>query len=128
MAAIVVDPPEREPRRYQRDWQADRWRGTPDEFVSAVEAALEEVKPHISYKPRPTATFEFRDESHQVVHSVEALRETAEAADPSEIKNLAVELNGPPSFRISGTASSGLRVKAEGSQCISTSTFMTYGP
>jgi hypothetical protein len=115
MAAIVVDPPERDPRRYQREWRADRWRGTPDEFVSAVEAGLEELQPHVSYEPRPMATFEFRDESHQVVHSIDALRETAGASEPSEIKNLSVELNGPPSFKISGNASTGLAVTAEGS-------------
>jgi hypothetical protein len=112
---IVIDPPEREPRRYPREWRADRWRGTPAEFVSAVEAALEELKPHIAYEPRPTATFEFQDESHQVVHGIDALRETAEGSDPSEIKNLSVELDGPPSFAISGAASDGLTVKAEGS-------------
>lgn len=113
---IVVDPPEREHRRYQREWGADHWRGTPDEFVSAVEAALEELKPHISYEARPTATFEFRDESHQIVNSIDALRQTAESSKPSEIKNLSVEVSGPPSFTISGTASKGLTVRAEGSQ------------
>lgn len=83
--------------------------------MSAVQAALEELKPHISYEPRPKTTFEFRDESHQVVHGIDALRQTAEASDPSEIKNLSVELDGPPSFTISGSASHGLTVKAEGS-------------
>ena len=115
MVAFVIDPPEREPRLYQREWRAEGWRGTPAELVSAVEAALEELKPHISYEPRPTATIEFRDESRQVVHGIDALRQTAEASDPSEIKNLSVELDGPPSFKISGTASSGLTARAEGS-------------
>lgn len=111
----MIDPPEREPRRYQREWRAEGWRGTPAEFVSAVEAALEELKPHVSYEPRPTATFEFRDESHQVVHGIDALRQTAEASDPSEIRNISVEVDGPPSFAILGVASDGLTVKAEGS-------------
>ncbi|HEX7278022.1 MAG TPA: hypothetical protein VF255_00235 [Solirubrobacterales bacterium] len=115
MAAIVVDRPEREPRRYQREWHADRWRGTPTDFVSGVEAALEELKPHISYEPRPTATFEFRDKSHQIVHGINPLRQMAEASAPSEIKNLAVEFDGPPSFSISGAALNGLTIKAEGS-------------
>jgi|GEM_PF-5546229 len=112
---IVVDPPEREPRRYQREWRAERWRGTPDEFVSAVEAALEELKPHLSDEPRPKATFDFQDESHQVVHGIDALRQTAEASDPSEIRNLSVEVDGPRSFAISGEAPGGLTVRAEGS-------------
>jgi hypothetical protein len=112
---IVIDPPEREPRRYPREWRAERWRGTLAEFVSAVEAALGELKPHISYEPHPTTTFEFQDESHQVVHGIDALRQTAEVSDPSELKNLSVEVDGPPSFAISGTASDGLTVKAEGS-------------
>lgn len=114
MAAFVVDPPEREPRRYQREWQAEAWRGTLDEIIEAVEAALDEVKKQGPAEPRPSATFVYKDGSRETTNGLDALKEVATQADPSEVENLTVELDGPHSFELAGTPRGGLRVSAEG--------------
>lgn len=114
MAAFVVDPPEREPRRYQREWWAETWRGTLDEIIAAVEAALEEVKKQGSAEPRPSATFVYKDGSRETVNGLDALKEVATQVNPSEVENLSVKLDGPPSFELAGTPRGGLRVSAEG--------------
>jgi hypothetical protein len=114
MAAFVIDPPEREPRRYQREWGAERWRGTLDEIIEAVEAALEEVKKQGPAEPRPSATFVYKDGSSETVNGLGVLKEAASQADPSEVKDLSVKLDGPPSFELTGTPGGGLAVSAEG--------------
>jgi len=112
--AFVVDPPEREPRLYQRGWEAEAWRGTLDEITEAVAAALDEVEKQGSAGPRPTATFVYGDGSRETVNGLEALKEAAAQADPGEVKRLSVKLDGPPSFGLVGTPREGLAVTAEG--------------
>jgi hypothetical protein len=114
---IVLDPPERGPRVYKREWKTSAWRGSLDEVVSAVQAALDELHRHGIQNLSETSVVDYKDGSSETINSLDAFREMVENAEPAEVKNLSVRLaGGTPSVLLRGTADRGLSVTAEGSE------------
>jgi len=114
---IVLDPPERGPRVYKREWKASAWRGSLDEIVGAVQAAVDEIHRQGTQHVGETSILEYKDGSSETINSLDALREAVENVDPAEVKNLTVRLaGGTPSVLLRGTADKGLSVTAEGSE------------
>jgi hypothetical protein len=114
---IVLDPPERGPRVYKREWKASAWRGSLDEIVGAVQAARDEIYRQGTQHVSETSVLEYKDGSSETINSLDALREIAENADPAEVKNLSIRLaGGNPSVLLLGTAEKGMSVTAEGSE------------
>ncbi len=114
---IVLDPPERGPRVYKREWKVSAWRGSLDEIVGAVQAARDEIHRQGIQHVSENSILEYQDGSSETINSLDALRGVAENSDPAEMKNLSIRLaGGTPSVLLRGTSNRGLSVTAEGSE------------
>ncbi|HEY5941888.1 MAG TPA: hypothetical protein VIT89_03400 [Solirubrobacterales bacterium] len=124
---IVLDPPERGPRVYKREWKASAWRGSLDEIVGAVQAAVDEIHRQGIQYVSEVSILEYKDGSSETINSLDALREMVGNADPAEVKNLSVRLaGGTPSVLLRGTADKGLSVTAEGSEAFAAGMVATF--